>query len=37
MVVNIIKRLSEIGFSEYEAKAYTALVRANPATAYEIA
>ena len=37
MVVNIIKRLTEIGFSEYEAKAYTALVSANPATAYEIA
>lgn len=37
MVVNIIKRLIEIGFSEYEAKAYTALVSENPATAYEIA
>lgn len=37
MVVNIIKRLTEIGFSEYEAKAYTALVSANPATAYELA
>lgn len=37
MVVNIIKQLTEIGFSEYEAKAYTALVSANPATAYEIA
>jgi len=37
MVVNIIKRLTEIGFTEYEAKAYTALVSANPATAYEIA
>ena len=37
MVGNMIKKLIEIGFSEYEAKAYTALVRANPATAYEIA
>jgi len=37
MVVNIIKKLNEIGFSEYEAKAYIALVEANPATAYEIA
>jgi HTH-type transcriptional regulator, sugar sensing transcriptional regulator len=37
MVDNIIDRLIEIGFSEYEAKAYAALVRANPATAYEIA
>jgi len=37
MVVNIIKQLTEIGFTEYEAKAYTALVSENPATAYEIA
>lgn len=37
MVGNIIKKLIEIGFSEYEAKAYTALVKTHPATAYEIA
>jgi len=37
MVDNMIKKLIEIGFSEYEAKAYTALIRTNPATAYEIA
>ncbi|MFC1532781.1 TrmB family transcriptional regulator [Thermodesulfobacteriota bacterium] len=37
MVVNIIKKLAEIGLSEYEAKAYTALVSASQATAYEIA
>ncbi len=37
MVDNIIERLIETGFSEYEAKAYAALVKANPATAYEIA
>ncbi len=37
MVVNIIRKLVGIGFSEYEAKAYTALVRTNPATAYEMA
>ena len=37
MVDNMIKKLIEIGFSEYEAKAYTALIRASPATAYEIA
>ncbi|MBW1814404.1 MAG: TrmB family transcriptional regulator, partial [Deltaproteobacteria bacterium] len=29
--------MTEIGFTEYEAKAYTALVGANPATSYEIA
>lgn len=32
----IIDRLSEIGFSEYEAKSYLALVQKNPSTAYEI-
>lgn len=38
MVVNIIQELSALGFTEYEAKAYTALLRANaPLTAYEIA
>ncbi len=37
MVVNIIlKRLIKIGFSEYEAKAYTGLLKTNPVTAYEL-
>src|SRR4030067_1386736 len=31
-----ISKLKELGFSEYEAKAYTALVTENPLTAYEI-
>jgi sugar-specific transcriptional regulator TrmB len=31
------EKLATIGFSEYEAKAYLALLRENPATAYEIA
>ncbi|HLG22783.1 MAG TPA: helix-turn-helix domain-containing protein [Candidatus Manganitrophaceae bacterium] len=31
-----ISKLSEIGFSEYEAKSYLALVQKNPSTAYEI-
>ena len=33
----IITKLSEIGLSEYEAKAYLALLHSNPSTAYEIA
>ncbi len=37
MVVNIITRLLEIGFSEYEARAYLSLLRHQPATAYEVA
>ncbi len=38
MVVNtLIHNLMEAGFSEYEARAYIALVRENPLTAYEIA
>lgn len=32
-----ISRLKKIGLSEYEAKAYTTLLRDNPLTAYEIA
>ncbi len=32
----VISKLSEIGLSEYEAKAYLALIAQNPATAYEI-
>lgn len=38
LVVNIsLKNLLTVGLSEYEAKAYTALLENNPATAYEIA
>lgn len=37
VVNNIIKQLSELGFSEYEARAYTALLKNNPSTAYETA
>jgi len=38
MVVNkMISRLMDIGFSEYEARVYISLLRANPSTAYEIA
>jgi HTH-type transcriptional regulator, sugar sensing transcriptional regulator len=40
MVVNVSdmsSRLSALGLGEYEAKAYISLLRANPATAYEIA
>ena len=33
----IITKLSEIGLSEYEAKAYLSLLHSNPSTAYEIA
>jgi sugar-specific transcriptional regulator TrmB len=32
-----ISKLTQLGFSHYEAKAYTALLRDNPLTAYEIA
>ncbi|HMK60083.1 MAG TPA: helix-turn-helix domain-containing protein [Dissulfurispiraceae bacterium] len=40
MVVNIIEitsRLSKIGLSEYESRAYVALLKKNPSTPYEIA
>jgi sugar-specific transcriptional regulator TrmB len=42
MVVNIamktaISKLAQLGFSNYEARAYTALLQDNPLTAYEIA
>ncbi|MBZ0157345.1 MAG: hypothetical protein K8I29_14185 [Alphaproteobacteria bacterium] len=38
MVVNkVIPHLMEIGFSEYEARTYVALLMHNPATAYELA
>lgn len=32
----VLTKLAEIGFSEYEAKSYLALVQKNPSTAYEI-
>lgn len=34
---NVVAKLMEIGFSEYEAKAYLSLLSHQPATAYEIA
>lgn len=34
---NSISRLTELGLSEYEARAYIALLKDNPSTAYEIA
>lgn len=34
---NGVTRLRQIGFSEYEARAYIALLESNPLTAYEIA
>jgi sugar-specific transcriptional regulator TrmB len=38
MVVNTLtERLSSIGFSDYEAKAYIALLSKNPVSAYEVA
>src|SRR5512146_1262395 len=38
MVVNTItSRLAQIGLSDYEARAYVALLIKNPASAYEIA
>ena len=37
MVVNIVKKLMRIGFSDYEARAYISLLKMNPATAYEVA
>ena len=32
-----ISKLAKLGFSNYEARAYTALLQDNPLTAYEIA
>jgi len=37
VVNNVIDRLMEIGFSDYEARAYVALLSVHPATAYEVA
>ncbi len=36
MPTDPIEKLVQIGFSEYEAKAYVAMLRKNPATGYEI-
>jgi sugar-specific transcriptional regulator TrmB len=36
-VNNIIRNLQHIGLSEYEARAYAALIENNPATGYELA
>ena len=36
MSKDLIERLLRIGFSEYEAKAYIALLRKNPVTGYEL-
>ena len=35
--MDLIQRLTKLGFSEYEAKAYLALLRGNPATGYQLA
>jgi sugar-specific transcriptional regulator TrmB len=37
VVNNLIRNLQHIGLSEYEARAYTALLDKNPATGYEVA
>ncbi|MBN2445073.1 MAG: TrmB family transcriptional regulator [Spirochaetales bacterium] len=37
MVVNIVQKLTELGFSTYEARAYISLLENHPATAYETA
>ena len=37
MVVNIVNLMGELGFSEYEARAYVSLLQENPVTAYEAA
>jgi sugar-specific transcriptional regulator TrmB len=36
MVADVLSKLVSIGFSEYEAKAYTALLRDNPVTGYQL-
>lgn len=37
MTVDIIGHLTQLGFTDYEARAYTALVRRSPLTGYELA
>lgn len=34
--MSAVERLQDIGFSEYEAKAYVALLQTNPATGYQV-
>lgn len=36
MIKQVITKLSELGLTEYEAKAYIALIQEHPATAYEV-
>ncbi|MBI4288258.1 MAG: TrmB family transcriptional regulator [Chloroflexi bacterium] len=37
MTIDIVGHLTELGFTEYEARAYSTLVRRNPLTGYEVA
>ena len=37
MTIDIIGHLTQLGFTDYEARAYTTLVRRNPLTGYELA
>lgn len=37
MTLDIVGHLGQLGFTEYEARAYTALVRRSPLTGYELA
>lgn len=37
MTTELLERLAKLGFSEYEAKAYLALLRENPTTGYQLA
>lgn len=37
MTIDVLSHLSELGFTDYEARAYATLVRRNPLTGYEIA
>lgn len=34
--MNAVERLQDLGFSEYEAKAYVALLQSNPASGYQV-
>jgi sugar-specific transcriptional regulator TrmB len=36
MVVNIVKQMQKLGFTEYESRSYAALLEENPVTAYEL-
>ncbi|MBI4288256.1 MAG: TrmB family transcriptional regulator [Chloroflexi bacterium] len=37
MTIDIVGHLTELGFTEYEARAYSTLVKRNPLTGYEVA